>query len=464
MSEDAVLRSYGGAGTVTGSCHRLDLGGVSILVDAGAFQGSRALQRRNLDRFAFDPSLLDAVCVTHGHLDHVGRLPRLVAQGFAGPIYVAPGTKAVAGIILRDAAKIAEEDYARAVRRARRAGLERSVEPPAFGMEEVERVVAAMVEMPYGLTFACHGVGITFRPAGHVVGSAWITFESGRHRIVVSGDLGNREGILHPPAEPPLDATAIVAEATYGNRTHRRRDDTRQELEHVLRRAVERGGHVLVPSFALDRTQSILYEIARGQRAGTIPTVPVFLDAPMADSMTDVYRDHLHDFRDDVQQVARAGEDPFTPPWFEATSSIAASRRLNDMEGPAIVIAGSGMMTGGRIVHHAKHHLWKPTTHVVIIGYQAKGTLGRALVDGASHVRIHGERIAVAAQVHTIGGLSAHADRDDLDAWIAASPSAPIWLVHADGDVAVAYRDHLAGRGRMGHVVDEGVDLPLHAS
>ena len=456
-----VLLSAGAAETVTGSCHLLRTPDTRILIDCGMFQGPPELERRNRDPFPFDPAEVQAVLVTHAHLDHVGRLPKLVADGFAGPVLAAPGTRTIAEIILRDAAKIAREDRARALRKARRAGREDEVEPLPYEEEDVDRALEAFRTVSYDETVEVAGLKVRFRPAGHVIGSAWLEIDDGSGTLIASGDLGNRESILHPTPDRPQEARAVLCEATYGDRTHRSREATRAELREVLAEAAEAGGRVLIPTFALERTQTVLYEIARLQRSGEIPELPVFLDSPMATRMTAAYREHLDRFRPEVRDLADDGIDPFAPPRFETTVSSDESRALNDLDEPAIVLAGSGMMTGGRIVHHLKHHIWKPETHLIVVGYQASGTLGRALVDGAQRVRLVGDEIAVRGKIHTIGGLSAHADRDDLTAWLADVGDAAVHLVHGEKDALVAFRDHLRERGRTAQVVKDGEPLEV---
>lgn len=458
LEAPSLLTSAGAAGTVTGSCHHLATTGGRLVIDCGLFQGPRELERRNREAFPFEPSRVDAVLLTHAHLDHVGRLPKLIADGFDGPVYGAPGTRDIAEVILRDAAKIAREDHQRALRRARRAGREEDVEPPPYDEQDVDRAIGAMRTVAYGEPLEVAGVRATFRPAGHVVGSAWIEIDDGGEGpLVFSGDIGNRESLLHPEPDGPRGARTIVCESTYGDRTHRSREATRAEFRDVLAAAARGGGRVLIPTFALERTQTVLYEIGRLQRSGEVPELPVYLDSPMATKMTHAYRTHDERYRDEVAERIEEGDDPFSPPTYSATPDAAQSRALNDLDEPLIVLAGSGMMTGGRIVHHLKHFLWRPETQLIVVGYQARGTLGRALVRGARHVRIFGEEIAVRAGIHTIGGLSAHADRDDLDAWLAGSPGATVRLVHGESDVMDAFRSHLAGRGYDAHVQEDGV-------
>jgi metallo-beta-lactamase family protein len=453
------VTAAGAAGTVTGSCHHVLAPEGELLVDCGLFQGPRELEDRNREGFPFDPSRIESVLLTHAHLDHVGRLPKLVADGFRGRALAAPGTREIAEVILRDAAKIAAEDHERAVRRARRAGRENEVAPPPYDEEDVDRAVEAIDTVGYGEPVSVAGVRVRLHPAGHVVGSAWIELEDDGGTVAFSGDLGNRESLLHPTADPVAGARAVVCEGTYGDRRHRSREATRAELMAVLARAADAGGRVLIPTFALERTQAVLFEIGRLQRAGEVPELPVFLDSPMATRMTEAYRSHPDAFRPEVRRRFDAGDDPFAPPRFRATPSADASRELNDLDEPAIVLAGSGMMTGGRIVHHLKHHLWKPSTQVIVVGYQARGTLGRALVGGARSVRIFGDEIAARAEIHTIGGLSAHADADDLKAWLGGSPDAAVHLVHGEEDVLTSFRDDLRRDGREAALLRE--DRPV---
>ncbi len=452
----AELTSFGAAGEVTGSCHRLRLEGGTTLIDCGAFQGGAAQEARNAAPFPFDPAEIDAVLLTHAHLDHVGRLPTLVRSGFRGEVVAPPGARAVAETILRDAAKLAAEDHARELRKARRSGHEDRVRPPPFGDDEVDAVLARLREVPYDRPFDLPGARATLRRAGHVLGSAWLAVDpdDGSGRLVFSGDLGPFEGPLHPGPDPLDGARFVLCEGTYGDRDHRDLAATRAEFADVVGRACAAGGRVLIPAFALGRAQTILAELARLQRSGALPVVPVVLDSPMAARLTQAYRSHPDAFLPALRDRLEAGDDPFAPPAFEATASAEASRSLNDREGPLIVIAGSGMMTGGRIVHHLRHHLWKADTRLLVTGFQAYGSLGRTLVDGARRIRLFGESVVVRASVHTVGGFSAHAGRSDLTAWLDGAPDATVRLVHGEPKTLRAFAAHLkdharaAGRGR----------------
>ncbi|MFO7545990.1 MAG: MBL fold metallo-hydrolase [Trueperaceae bacterium] len=442
------LTSAGAARTVTGSCHLLEVDGAKILVDCGLFQGGAELQARNRSPFPFDPSDLDAVVLTHGHLDHVGRLPLLVSAGYRGPIYCPAATNEVAAIILRDSAKIHEEDAERELRKARRAGREDEVEGPLYTLADAERAIDLLRSVPMDETFTVAGhVRITPRSAGHILGSAYLVVDDGHARWVFSGDLGNRESALQAPATPPEACDVMLLETTYADRNHRPRAATEAEFEEVLHRALARGGNVLIPTFAVERSQQVLYQLFRMTRNGRLPHLPVYLDAPMATRMTRLYQSSANEFRPEVRELLENGTDPFEPPGLEYTVTPDASREINDIEGGAVIVAGSGMMTGGRILHHLKHNLWREEASLVVVGYQARGTLGRAIVEGAQRVRILGDEIAVRASVHTIGGFSAHADHDDLLRFLEPSRPEHVLLVHGEPDVMDTFADDLRGRG-----------------
>jgi len=292
------------------------------------------------------------------------------------------------------------------------------------------------------------GVHAMFRPAGHVLGSATIELEDGSARLSFSGDLGNRQSALQAPAEPPRPCDIALVETTYANRNHRTRKATEAEFAEVLGRSLERGGNVLIPTFALERSQAVLYEIRRLMERDAIPRVRVFLDSPMATRLTRFYEHGENEFRDEVKAVLAEGRDPFAPPTLEFTVDTESSKAINDITGGAIILAGSGMMTGGRILHHLKHNLWREEASLVVVGYQASGTLGRALVGGAKRVHIYGEEIKVRAHIHTINGFSAHADHDDLRTWLDGTGDAEIFLVHGEPEVMDAFAVELRDAGR----------------
>ncbi len=449
------MRSYGGAGTVTGSCHLVELDGATVLVDCGAFQGSDELFDLNAQPFGFDPRALPAVLLTHAHLDHAGRLPLLVRRGYDGPIHALPATRALAEHLLLDAAKLQHEDS----ERNRRKG--RPVREPLFDDDDVRRTLELFEEVAYGRPFELPGMRVTAQRAGHIPGSASFLLEGGGRSIVLSGDIGNiRKDVLPDPTPcPPADV--VVMESTYGDRDHRPFEDTLAELASVLRAAAERGGKILIPSFALERTQDVLYHLARLEDEHGIPSLPVYVDSPLAARVEDVYATCRDELSDEVQLLYRNGRDPFAPKHLRYTRTVDESKEINASDAAAIVIAGSGMLSGGRILHHLRAHLDDPRTTVLIVGFQPRGGLGRLLVDRADHVRVLGTQVRVRADVVTVGGLSAHADRTELLDWSrGAGPDARLRLVHGEPEVSEALRATLVARGTHAVVQPSEVALP----
>ena len=450
------LISAGAAGTVTGSCHLLELGGQRVLIDCGLFQGGRRTEALNFEPFPFDVSTVDAVLLTHGHLDHVGRLPVLIKNGYSGPIYTLKSTQKITEVILRDAARIQGEDFERALRKAQRAGRETSVQEPLFTDAEVDTVLKRFRTITFGQALGLGGVTATFRPAGHILGSAFIALETGDARVICSGDLGNRESTLQADAELPEGCDAVLIETTYGNRTHRPQAATVAEFRQVVLDALDEGGKIMIPSFALERTQAILYNLKRLQDAGELPAMPVFLDSPMATKMTTFYQECKNEFVPEVQEQLAKGDDPFEPDHLRYTVTSDESKTINDVSGQALIIAGSGMMSGGRILHHLKHNLWRKEANLIVVGYQAQGTLGRLIVDGRPEVKIFGDTVKVRAGVHTIGGFSAHADQDDLLTWLKPTGKAKVYMVHGEPDVMEIFGEVLEERGREAVQVERG--------
>ena len=440
------LISAGAIDGVTGSAHLLIGHGRRILIDAGMFQGED--DDANRRPWPFDPRDVDAVILTHGHLDHVGRLPKLIDDGYPGAVYATEATIAVAEVILRDAAHVQEEDAERTRRRLRRAGRSSAHAAPLYDQRGVDAALARFRSVAFGEPIDLgRGVSATLFRAGHVLGASYVVVEGPHGRILVSGDLGDDDGPLHPPPESPPHVDALLLESTYGDRIHRSAEATRTEFAAVVGTTLRAGGNVLIPTFALERTQSVLLTLAELEREGAIPIAQVVLDAPMATRMTDLYRTHPATLRHALAARLLAGDDPFETEAFALARTRSESQRLNDARG-VVILAGSGMMNGGRILHHLKHHLWDERNALVIVGYQAEGTLGRKIVDGATRIRVHGDTIAVRAGVHTINGFSAHADAAALDAFRAKSGARLLVCVHGEE----AAREALAARARAAGV------------
>jgi len=462
------LEFYGGAGEVTGSCHILTVNGRRLLLDCGMIQGGASPDERNRAEFPFDADRVAAVILSHAHIDHCGRLPLLRKRGFRGPIFTNPACRDLMRILLADSANMQERDAERANRKRQKSGARGGVEP-LYTLEDALDVLQQVRTVRYGDAIeVLPGVELTFRDAGHILGSAsvWLTLREGDlvRRVTFSGDVGQYDSPILCDPQPGPAADLVLMESTYGDRLHRDRAATLEEFGAILRDAKRDGGNVLIPAFAVGRTQEILYEHATHYAEWELDDWRVFLDSPMAIEATAVYWKHAELFDEEAQEWhARARALPALPN-LVLTRTADESMTINRITRGAIVIAGSGMCTGGRIVHHLKHNLARPECDVVFSGFQAQGTLGRAIVDGRDYVRIHGSPVKVAARVHTLGGFSAHGDQQDLRRWYGAIPGRPpVWLVHGETSAAEGLRDALRGDGVRAEVAVPGVVLDLGA-
>ncbi|HUO67232.1 MAG TPA: MBL fold metallo-hydrolase [Gammaproteobacteria bacterium] len=439
-----ALTFLGAARDVTGSCHLLRVGDSKLLLDCGQIQGSFADELQN--EVALPIGDVDAVVLSHAHIDHSGRLPLLRKQGFRGPIYTHRASRDLCEIMLRDAAYLHEREAEWRNARHERADLAKAV--PLYTRADAQAVAGQFVALDFDVRERIlPGVEIRLRSAGHILGAALVELwleDAGRSvKLVYSGDLGYAGAPLLGPPTPVRDADLVVMESTYGDREHRPFDATLRELEAIVRGAADAGGNILIPAFAVGRTQDVLYVLAERYDAWRLDEWRIFLDSPMAIEATELY----WRYRDLQRNVLfRDGRSPQLANVI-ASQTAEDSARIEEIHRGAIVIAGSGMCTGGRIVQHLRRNLSRPECHVVLVGFQAQGTLGRRLVDGATRVRLLNEMVEVGAQIHTIGGLSAHADRSGLLGWYAHfEPKPPVCLVHGEPPAQISLADALRAR------------------
>jgi metallo-beta-lactamase family protein len=433
----------GAARNVTGSRYLVEAGGQKVLVDCGLFQ-EREFLNRNWEPFPVSPGELDAILLTHAHLDHCGLLPRLVKDGFRGPVICTPATADIAGIILLDAARIQEEDAAYKKKRHFKEGRQGPYpEVPLYTVEDAEAALPLFEPAGYNQPVAVgQGIEATFHDAGHVLGSSMIKLVVSRggekRSIVFSGDIGRWDRPMLQDPSVFRQTDYIVMESTYGDREHNRTHEIGRDLEEIIKAAFAAGGNIIVPSFALQRAQEILFYLNALRMDGRIPPLPVYLDSPMAIKITEVYKRHSGLFDREMQDLLRRHLSPFDFPGLEMVETVEESKALNKIKGTVMIIAGAGMATGGRIKHHLVNNISRPECTIMFTGYQAAGTLGRQILDGARSVRIHGQPRAVRAHITQVQGFSAHADRDDLVHWLSRLTVNPrrIFITHGEPDVA----------------------------
>ncbi|MGD9128168.1 MAG: MBL fold metallo-hydrolase [Planctomycetia bacterium] len=440
------IQFLGAAKQVTGSQYCISHEGKTLMIDCGMYQ-ERPYLERNWSPFVIPPKEIDAVLITHAHLDHCGLLPKLVHDGFNGPIFTTAASDQLIEIVLRDSAKIQAEDVKFKLKRHRKEGRTgpHPIEP-LYTSEDVDKTIPMIEDVRYSRPFVpAPGLVATFHDAGHILGSAMIDIrlESKTHpkRVIFSGDVG--QGNTPIVRDPSIfkEADYIVMESTYGDRDHQPEDnpeDTAAQLARYISETVKRDGSVIIPTFAIERAQELIYQIGRLITKGLIPEIPVFLDSPMAGKVTRVFRKHRNLFDEDAWKRINEGDSPLTFPGLKITESPQESKDLNHLDTPAIIMSTSGMCTAGRIKHHLKHHISRPEDLILFVGYQASGTLGRHILNGAKEVRIHGRHHPVRAQVAQVHGFSGHADRGQLMDWLSHFQTAPkrIFLTHGDGESA----------------------------
>ncbi len=443
----------GAAHTVTGSCYMLEANNARFIVDCGMHQGNAEIEKRNLTADENLKPGVDFVLLTHAHIDHSGLLPRLAKDGFKGPIYCTLPTHDLLDIMLLDSAHIQEMEAEWLSRRQTRKGA-KPVEP-LYTQADALEATKLLRDVKYGESFApASGIKVTYRDAGHILGSAFLEIEvtepEGTTRLLFSGDLGRRQAlIVNDPDIPEMKVDYLFTESTYGDRDHRTVGDSRTELYEAISRSHGLGGKVIIPAFAVERTQEIIYTLyLLGQEGKLPPDMPIFVDSPMAVAATEVFRKHPEYYDEELAAIAKAGGDPFSLPNLRYTRSLEDSRAINSQSGPAIIISASGMCNAGRIKHHLRHNIWKSSTSIVFVGYQGVGTPGRKIVDGAKNIRLLGEDLAVAAKIYTIGGFSAHAGQSQILEWIGrfAHPAMKVFLVHGEQKALDAMRKLLKER------------------
>lgn len=458
------LTFAGGARMVTGTCFHLRSGEVQLLVDCGMQQGDHA-DELNRVAFPFAPQEIDALFLTHAHIDHAGLLPRLVKEGFSGPIITTAATADLAEIMLYDSAHIQVSDAEWFSKKALKAGAAITF-TPLYTPDDVARAVGLFQRTTYGkIERIGKNVRYRFLDAGHILGSGtlelWYQDSPVERKIVFSGDIGKKGSPIVRDPQPTEEADYVVMESTYGNRLHKNMEESIDELVEAITTTLHRGGNVLIPSFAVGRTQDLLYTLNRLVGEGRLKRLDVYVDSPLAAEATRVYLAHPDYFDEESLQQLQRGADRALSLHF--TTTVEESMKLNSLRSGAVIIAGSGMCDGGRIRHHLKHNLGRPECSVIFVGFQARGTLGREIVEGARSVRIFGEDIAVRARIHTIGGFSAHADRQGLLEWLGAFAASPeVFIVHGEEEVSLDFKAAVEERfGFVTHVPYKGQSFTI---
>ena len=449
------LQFFGATERVTGSLYVLRAGPHTLLLECGLVQGTREEELRNREAFPVDVARIDAVVLSHSHIDHSGRIPRLVKEGFEGPVYTHDASRALCAIMLPDSGYLNEKEVEWENRKRQKRNLP-SIEP-LYTQADAEACIGQFVGLEYETPKEIlPGLTLTLYDAGHILGASMVELtyvENGDSRtLVFSGDLGYRDAPLMDPTRRLTRADTVLMESTYGDRLHRPIEDTLSELTGVFESARAAQGNILIPAFTVGRTQDLLYLMAEHFDRWHLGDWTIFLDSPMGIKATETYSRYRHLFA--AQLFEPKSDNPELPNLY-ATRTSEESMTINNVESGAIIIAGSGMCSGGRILHHLKNNVWRPECHLVIVGFQARGTLGRRLVDGVDTIKLYGDEYRVQIQVHTIGGLSAHGDQSDLVAWYGAFENRPpLYLVHGERDAQHILADKLRGLGAPVHIAE----------
>jgi len=459
MKQESYEQSFGAAKVVTGSAHMLDTGKSKILIDCGMFQGLD--EYKNYEPLGFDPREIDALILTHGHLDHVGRIPLLYKYGFRGKVFAHPATFDIAKVVLQDSAKLQEEEYQTKIKKAKRMGKEALIRKPLYTKEDVKKVFKKMkkIKIDYHKKIQItEDITAVFKDAGHILGSSFVElkFENlgVKKHIIFSGDLGNKNNDILPPPEKGGIADALFIESTYGNRFHKSFEESKKEFKQAVINTLLNGGNVLIPTFAIERAQQLLCVLKEMSEEKLLPkSAKVFVDSPMATKITNIYRKWDFMLSKKCQKYKK---HPFEFPQLRFTKDVEESKAINNIEKGAIILAGSGMCNGGRILHHFKHRIWNPKNAVIFVGFQAKGTLGRKIIEGVKYIKIYHEPIKVAAKIYTINGFSAHADQKELLEWMSELEELNrVFLVHGEYEIQEIFRDVIKQKmHKKAHIVE----------
>jgi metallo-beta-lactamase family protein len=458
----AFVESFGAVKVVTGSCHLLTLeDGKKILIDCGMFQGEN--EKKNSTSFDFDPKDISYLILTHAHLDHVGRAPLLFKHGFRGEIITTHSTLELTSVILLDSAHLMKENYYQRFKKAQRCCDEKGVEQPLYTSLEVESFLSLQkrfmkYEEPIQLD---KDLSVTFYNAGHILGSAFVEIsflEDGvKKSIVFSGDIGNNNDFLLPSLVKGREADALYIESTYGDREHKNMKDSIAELKEIVINTLNNDGNVLIPSFAVDRTQELLCILKRMHIDGELPPCRIFLDSPMAIRATRLYNKYVDDLSQECQAFVQESGSIFDFVNLEYVQTPEESKKINEIESGAIIIAGAGMCNGGRILHHFKHRLWNDKNAVIFVGFQAKETLGRKIIEGAEFIVLYDEKIKVSASIHTVNGFSAHGDKNQMIEWMKSFERLEkVYLVHGEEEKQIMFKEEILKQlDKKAHIVEE---------
>lgn len=455
----------GAARTVTGSCYYLETGHSRLLIDCGMFQGRSSEDALNKEAFPFNPSDIDYILLTHAHIDHSGRIPKMYVEGFRGQVIATKATVELCSIMLPDSGHIQEAENEWINRKRIRAG--KPPEKPLYTYQDALNSMSLFKGVKYGQTFKLtENIKVRFNDAGHILGSSiielWITENGEEIKVVFSGDLGNKDmPILRDPALIE-SADYLIVESTYGNRLHKEKKNKVEQFVDIINETIEKGGNVVIPSFAVGRTQEVIYDLNKQRekydsKLDKFMSVTVYVDSPLAISATEVFRNNLDCYDEEARAYIENGDNPLDFPGLKFTRTADESKALNEKNESMIIISASGMCEAGRIKHHLKHNLWRKESTILFVGYQAEGTLGRKLVDGAKRVKIFGEDISVNARIEMIEGFSGHADRDGLLSWIEKINKKPkkIFIVHGEEDAMIEFANHIKEKFKIDAVIPE---------